>query len=151
MIYRAREEALPWPVLQAHLDRLQQAAHRLDYVGVRAILLQVVKGYRPECAIQDWVFAEQVKSALVFATDAGGPAVDFQPARAALATVMPPSLETAGHLIQPQPPPSNPAFRPALGGLAPSQIPNSVLAKSSPLRVPLSTPATLTCTPVPAV
>jgi len=45
---------------------------------------------------------------------------------------------------QPQPPPSNPVFRPGFGGAAPSQMERNAFAKSSLSIVPLTVPFTLT-------
>lgn len=52
MIMRAEESFLVWGRLEILLDALKRACHNFDYESVRAILLEVVDGYKPQC---DWV------------------------------------------------------------------------------------------------
>lgn len=56
MIMRAEESFLPWIQLEAMLDALNQACHNFDYEAVRAGLLRVVDGYKPQCECVDPVW-----------------------------------------------------------------------------------------------
>ena len=54
-ILKAKEACPPWAKLQ---DSLQQLAHQLqarDHAGVRASLVALVEGYRPQGPVADWV------------------------------------------------------------------------------------------------
>ena len=59
MIRRAMEESLPWATVDNYLQRLELASKNFNYYEVRAVLLEAVKGYQPECGIEDWVWVER--------------------------------------------------------------------------------------------
>ncbi|MGM0564433.1 MAG: polysaccharide biosynthesis protein [Pseudomonadota bacterium] len=52
-ILQAREEWLPWSRLMESLERIDAALVREDYAQTRALLLEVVNGYRPGEALGD--------------------------------------------------------------------------------------------------
>jgi FlaA1/EpsC-like NDP-sugar epimerase len=59
MIRHAREESLPWHIIEDYLDRLTKASKNFDYYEIRSVLMAAVKGYQPECGIEDWVWVER--------------------------------------------------------------------------------------------
>jgi FlaA1/EpsC-like NDP-sugar epimerase len=61
MIRRAREQALPWPVVRESLARLETASRHFDYPAVRAILRETVAEYQPDNGIEDWVWRAMEK------------------------------------------------------------------------------------------
>lgn len=63
LIMRAQEAEIPWSELLADLERLNDACARFDYEAVRAILLDVVTEYAPQCGIEDFVWSAQRKPA----------------------------------------------------------------------------------------
>ena len=58
-IMRAREEHLPWPVLEEKLRGLSLALQANDVGVVRLMLGELVSGYTPTGDIVDWVYLEQ--------------------------------------------------------------------------------------------
>ena len=54
-IMKAREEVLPWPVLERQLELLQHALMAQDIEQIRLLLSQLVSGYVPSEQIVDWV------------------------------------------------------------------------------------------------
>ena len=56
LIMRAQEAELPWPQLELLLDDLTQACARFDHEAVRALLLQAVTEYAPQCGIEDLIW-----------------------------------------------------------------------------------------------
>ncbi|MDR1368475.1 MAG: polysaccharide biosynthesis protein, partial [Candidatus Accumulibacter sp.] len=63
MIMKAREEFLPWPILEKKLETLELAAADNDAIVIRRILEDIVSGYVPDGAIVDWVFLKQNREA----------------------------------------------------------------------------------------
>ena len=63
LIMRAQENELPWEQLQALLQDLQAACTAFDYPQIRALLLQIVAEYEPQCGIEDLIWqARQVNT-----------------------------------------------------------------------------------------
>lgn len=58
-IMKAHEDCLPWHVLQGKLEELQCALRVNDIPAVRAFLLALVSGYRPNGGIVDWIHLER--------------------------------------------------------------------------------------------
>ncbi|MEM7209849.1 MAG: nucleoside-diphosphate sugar epimerase/dehydratase [Pseudomonadota bacterium] len=56
MIMRAHEESVTWEEMQLILDRLAEGLAKPDYVDVRRILIEHVKGYKPQGGIVDWIY-----------------------------------------------------------------------------------------------
>jgi len=63
LIMRAQETEIPWAELQKLLLALENACERFDYEKVRALLLQAVVEYAPQCGIEDFLWQEGSKSA----------------------------------------------------------------------------------------
>ncbi|MDO9419769.1 MAG: nucleoside-diphosphate sugar epimerase/dehydratase [Herminiimonas sp.] len=61
LIMRAQETEIPWLVLQELLATLEGACERFDYENVRALLLQAVVEYAPQCGIEDFIWRETDK------------------------------------------------------------------------------------------
>ncbi|MDR1275717.1 MAG: polysaccharide biosynthesis protein [Candidatus Accumulibacter sp.] len=59
MIMKAREEFLPWPVLEKKLEMLERAAAANDATAIRRMLEDIVSGYVPDGAIVDWAFLKK--------------------------------------------------------------------------------------------
>ncbi|MNR77923.1 UDP-N-acetyl-alpha-D-glucosamine C6 dehydratase [compost metagenome] len=62
LIMRAQETEIPWHELQHLLLALETACEEFDYEKVRALLLQVVAEYAPQCGIEDFLWQEHSKS-----------------------------------------------------------------------------------------
>lgn len=58
-IMKANEEFLPWPVLQQRLNELMEAVNVNDVLQMRALIQELVPGYRPEGDVVDWVHLAQ--------------------------------------------------------------------------------------------
>lgn len=56
LILRAQEAEIPWSLLQELLGKLEAACARYDHEEVRALLLQIVPGYTPQCGIEDLIW-----------------------------------------------------------------------------------------------
>lgn len=56
LIMRAQETEIPWVVLEDLLARLDGACERFAYEEVRALLLQTVAEYSPQCGIEDFIW-----------------------------------------------------------------------------------------------
>lgn len=67
LIMRAQEAEIPWPQLHALLQELESACERFDFEEVRALLHQAVGEYAPQCGIEDFIWREQSKNAVVMA------------------------------------------------------------------------------------
>jgi FlaA1/EpsC-like NDP-sugar epimerase len=59
LIMRAQEAEIPWSDLLDALERLNDACARFDYEAVRAMLLDVVTEYAPQCGIEDFIWTAQ--------------------------------------------------------------------------------------------
>lgn len=59
LIMRAQEKEIPWLVLKELLLALDKACMAFDYDAVRAMLLQIVEEYSPQCGIEDHVWKEK--------------------------------------------------------------------------------------------
>ncbi|MFZ6679084.1 polysaccharide biosynthesis protein [Undibacterium sp. Tian12W] len=59
LIMRAQESELPWDQLNALLQNLQTACTAFDYEQIRALLLQIVAEYEPQCGIEDLIWQAQ--------------------------------------------------------------------------------------------
>ncbi|MDZ7804426.1 nucleoside-diphosphate sugar epimerase/dehydratase [Thiohalophilus sp.] len=59
-IMRAEEEALDWARIEQYLNRLEAAAHNHDQQAIRDVLLEAVKGFNPQCGIEDIVYKNTV-------------------------------------------------------------------------------------------
>ncbi len=59
MILRAQEEVVPAERIQSLLTMFEAAVERLDYAGIRSLLLESVRGYAPQNGIEDHVWLEQ--------------------------------------------------------------------------------------------
>jgi len=63
LIMRAQESELPWDQLNALLQELNTACTAFDYAQIRALLLQIVAEYEPQCGIEDLIWqAQQIGS-----------------------------------------------------------------------------------------
>ena len=59
LIMRAEEMKLPWPVLQQLLTKLEQACQQFEFEEIRALLLQAVAEYQPQCGIEDMIWSQE--------------------------------------------------------------------------------------------
>nr|WP_329605212.1 nucleoside-diphosphate sugar epimerase/dehydratase [Undibacterium hunanense] len=59
LIMRAQENELPWDQLNALLQDLNAACTAFDYTQIRALLLQIVAEYEPQCGIEDLIWQAQ--------------------------------------------------------------------------------------------
>ncbi|TDY02707.1 polysaccharide biosynthesis protein [Thiohalophilus thiocyanatoxydans] len=59
-IMRAEEDALDWSRLEAYLKRLDAAVQSFDQQTIRDVLLDAVKGFNPQCGIEDLVYKNAV-------------------------------------------------------------------------------------------
>jgi FlaA1/EpsC-like NDP-sugar epimerase len=58
-ILKAREDYLPWAVLQPQLRSLRIATYNNDIDAIRSLLQKLVTGYQPDPNVVDWVYLEQ--------------------------------------------------------------------------------------------
>ena len=82
LIMRAQETEIPWAELQHLLQALERACEQFEYEKVRALLLQVVAEYAPQCGIEDFLWNENERStsdATVTASDFGVPGKSSKP------------------------------------------------------------------------
>ena len=56
-IMRAEEDVIPWGELNMRLDRLKTAIEEDDCLEMRAILMESVSGFVPQCEVSDWLWA----------------------------------------------------------------------------------------------
>lgn len=63
LIMRAMEESLPWEELEKLLHAIQQASQAFDVAGIRTILQQLVRGYRPNEEIHDLLWRRAPEAA----------------------------------------------------------------------------------------
>jgi len=56
LIMRAKEEMLAWEYLRPALDKLHEAVESGDHVLLRALLMQIVPGFQPQCDIVDILY-----------------------------------------------------------------------------------------------
>ncbi len=59
MIMRAREESLSQREVEDFLEKMREASKNFDYEGIRKLLLESVKGYKPSDDIKDWVWIKR--------------------------------------------------------------------------------------------
>lgn len=62
-IMKAREDFLPWPLLEMKLAALSTVLDASDVPGIRRMLEELVSGYRPDGEIVDWVHLAQDEAA----------------------------------------------------------------------------------------
>ncbi len=55
-IMRAEEDVIPWEELNMRLDRLKTAVEKDDCLEMRAILMESVSGFVPQCEVRDWLW-----------------------------------------------------------------------------------------------
>ena len=73
LIMRAQENELPWEQLQTLLQDMQAACTAFDYPQIRALLLQIVAEYEPQCGIEDLIWqAQQTGDTSTLATSGAG-------------------------------------------------------------------------------
>lgn len=53
LIMRAKENSLSWEVLQGILADLEEACQNCNYAKIRALLIQAVPDFKPQCGISD--------------------------------------------------------------------------------------------------
>jgi len=58
-ILKANEEFVSWDELRVDLMSMQIAIENNDIAVINTILLKLVKGYKPDEKIVDWVYMEQ--------------------------------------------------------------------------------------------
>lgn len=59
LIMRAEEEVLSWAKIEESLEAFDRALLECDQDKIRSILLNVVKGYKPQCKIEDVLYKHQ--------------------------------------------------------------------------------------------
>jgi len=59
LIMRAQEEVLDWSIIQQFLNDFKDALRVCDQEKIRALLLASVRGYKPQCNIQDMLYKQQ--------------------------------------------------------------------------------------------
>jgi FlaA1/EpsC-like NDP-sugar epimerase len=59
-IMRAEEESLAWDKIETYLSRLELATQNHDQQTIRDVLLEAVKGFEPQCGIEDIVYKNAV-------------------------------------------------------------------------------------------
>ncbi len=59
LIMRANEEVLPWSEMQRFLNEFKEALNTCDQDKIRAILLAAVRGYKPQCDIEDSLYKQK--------------------------------------------------------------------------------------------
>jgi len=59
-IMRAEEEELSWPQIDNYLTQLDAASDSHDQHKIRSILLDAIKGFAPQCEIEDLVYKNTV-------------------------------------------------------------------------------------------
>ncbi|WP_076590917.1 polysaccharide biosynthesis protein [Herminiimonas arsenitoxidans] len=64
LIMRAQEAEIPWADLQELLLALESACEQFEYEKVRALLLQVVSEYAPQCGIEDFLWREKGRASI---------------------------------------------------------------------------------------
>lgn len=57
-IIRAKEDFIPWPVMEEKLKELMMALEVNDVGVLRSMMVNLVSGYKPSNEIVDWVFLE---------------------------------------------------------------------------------------------
>ncbi len=61
LIMRAEEEVLDWNKMQQFLNKFEDALRVCDQDKIRALLLEAVRGYKPQCNIEDMLYKQQQK------------------------------------------------------------------------------------------
>jgi len=56
LIMRAQEDQLPWEELEPMLNQLKSAIKKCDHQQLRDLLMQIVPGFKPQCAIADVLY-----------------------------------------------------------------------------------------------
>jgi FlaA1/EpsC-like NDP-sugar epimerase len=66
-IMRASEEELSWQEIERYLAQFDVAIAENDVEKIRQLLLEAVRGYKPQCGIEDlvWLEAQQQKPSLL--------------------------------------------------------------------------------------
>jgi FlaA1/EpsC-like NDP-sugar epimerase len=64
LIMRAEEVKLKWAVLQQLLSRLDKACQQFAFEEIRALLIEAVAEYQPQCGIEDMIWNEERNSLL---------------------------------------------------------------------------------------
>jgi FlaA1/EpsC-like NDP-sugar epimerase len=59
LIMRAQEEVLDWSKMQQFLDKFEDAVSVCDQEKIRELLLEAVRGYKPQCNIEDMLYKQQ--------------------------------------------------------------------------------------------
>jgi FlaA1/EpsC-like NDP-sugar epimerase len=54
-IMRAQELIIPWRVLDKVLEKLTLACNEGDYQAIRSVMTDVIDGFEPQCAVEDWL------------------------------------------------------------------------------------------------
>ena len=67
-IMKANDDYLSWPLLKQQLDLLRAAIAANDVPGMRARLVALVPGFRPDSDIVDWIFLETGQLSLLACT-----------------------------------------------------------------------------------
>ncbi|WP_428087104.1 polysaccharide biosynthesis protein [Candidatus Thioglobus sp.] len=62
LIMRAKEAALSWDELKPILDGLEKAVEDCDHVKLRALLIQAVPGFKPQCEISDILATKEARN-----------------------------------------------------------------------------------------
>ncbi|MGB7194495.1 MAG: nucleoside-diphosphate sugar epimerase/dehydratase [Collimonas pratensis] len=62
LILRAQEVEIPWLVLEGLLIKLEDACGRFAYEEIRALLVQTVAEYTPQCGIEDFIWRAKKQS-----------------------------------------------------------------------------------------
>ena len=55
LIMTANEECLPWDELQAYIEQFAETVNTHDVERSRALLVEAVKGFNPQCDVSDLV------------------------------------------------------------------------------------------------
>lgn len=58
-IMKARDDFLPWPQLEARLEKLDRIVRQNDIAAIRALMSELVSGYVSSSQIVDWIHVEQ--------------------------------------------------------------------------------------------
>lgn len=59
LIMRAEEEVLDWSKMQQFLDKFEEALRVCDQEKIRELLLEAVRGYKPQCNIEDMLYKQK--------------------------------------------------------------------------------------------
>ena len=59
LIMRAQEEVLEWSEMRQFLNQFEDALSTCDQDKIRELLLEAVRGYKPQCDIEDMIYKHQ--------------------------------------------------------------------------------------------